>query len=219
MSKYFDPATRGFYTADVHGARQIEVVDPAWTRPTIEVEILPGESAVIAGELVVNDSDETISRFAPDTGVQAPMIVINNPDCRIPPAAVEISDALYRELLDGEQAGQVIAVGQNGHPVLVDRPAPTEAAVEAAVTATLQGRIDDVAKAWGYDNIHTAVGYIDDPYPPFAAEALVLRQYRSDVWQWAIAKRAAIAAGDTPRPQSIEAFLADMPAAPARPGV
>ncbi|GGY07019.1 phage tail assembly chaperone [Paludibacterium paludis] len=43
----------------------------------------------------------------------------------IPSDAVELTDAQYRALLDGQAAGKRIVAGADGKPVLADPPAPT----------------------------------------------------------------------------------------------
>jgi len=48
---------------------------------------------------------------------------------QIPPDAVEISDAVYLALLDGQSAGKVIAADANGHPLLANPPPPTAAEI------------------------------------------------------------------------------------------
>ncbi len=48
-----------------------------------------------------------------------------NPDCKIPPDAVEITAEAHAALLAGQAAGKVIAADALGKPVLQDRPAPT----------------------------------------------------------------------------------------------
>jgi hypothetical protein len=52
---------------------------------------------------------------------------------------------------------------------------------EAAVNA-VQKRIDEQARAWGYDDIKSAATYADDPDAQFAAEGLALRNWRSATW-------------------------------------
>lgn len=49
----------------------------------------------------------------------------------IPSDAVEISQEYYVELLDGQSSGKIIVGNDEGYPVLVDRPGPTPAELEA----------------------------------------------------------------------------------------
>ncbi|EBA2975516.1 tail fiber assembly protein [Salmonella enterica] len=43
-----------------------------------------------------------------------------------PEDAIPVTDNYYRSLLSGQQTGMVIVAGNNGYPVLAERPAPTE---------------------------------------------------------------------------------------------
>ncbi|WP_225760545.1 tail fiber assembly protein [Citrobacter sp. Marseille-Q3906] len=43
-----------------------------------------------------------------------------------PDDAIPVTDNYYRSLLSGQQTGMVIVAGNNGYPVLAERPAPTE---------------------------------------------------------------------------------------------
>ncbi|MBR7704595.1 tail fiber assembly protein [Salmonella enterica] len=43
-----------------------------------------------------------------------------------PDDAIPVSNEDYQALLSGQQAGMVITAGNNGYPVLAERPAPTE---------------------------------------------------------------------------------------------
>lgn len=106
MKTYFSPSTAGFYIDDVHGARKFEIADPAWQRPVID--------------------------GAPDASAQAPKIVVNNPDCKIPVDAVEITPKAHAALLAGQAAGQMIGTDQAGKPALQDRPALPFAQLKAA---------------------------------------------------------------------------------------
>jgi hypothetical protein len=50
---------------------------------------------------------------------------------QIPQNAVEITEAQWQELLDGQSTGKVIAADSNGNPVLQDAPAPTQEQLDA----------------------------------------------------------------------------------------
>lgn len=94
---------------------------------------------------------------------------------------------------------------------------PTQAQIFEMGAAAVQSALDAGARAWGYDDIKTAVGYVGDPYPRFNAEAVALRNWRSAVWVWATAHQEAIVAGTEPVPASAVVFAAGMPALPSRP--
>lgn len=98
-----------------------------------------------------------------------------------------------------------VAQGNTVAPTPVD---PDQARA-AAITA-VQAHIDAQARAWGYDDIYTAVGYADEPADPqFQAEGQALRRWRSLTWRrcWDVAASVA----------SVEELLALLPAPPARP--
>lgn len=44
-----------------------------------------------------------------------------------PDDAIQISNSLYSQLIEGQSGGKIIAVGEDGAPLLVDRPLPTAA--------------------------------------------------------------------------------------------
>lgn len=80
--------------------------------------------------------------------------------------------------------------------------------------APIQDNLDAVAVAWGYVDIRTAVTYLGDPNPQYAAEALTLRDWRSETWTDAYVILNAI---DPENPPLIADVLAQLPPTPARP--
>jgi hypothetical protein len=89
-----------------------------------------------------------------------------------------------------------------------EHAAAEQAQALAAVLSEIQDRADGLAREWGYDDARSACTYLGDPNPRFAAEALAVRDYRSALWSYADANRNAT---------DPAAFLAGLPAAPARP--
>ena len=61
---------------------------------------------------------------ATDMGAVPLTIEIDNPDCKIPMDAVEISQGLHVSLLEGQSSGKVITCDVHGFPLLAD-PEPT----------------------------------------------------------------------------------------------
>lgn len=115
MRTYFSKLTGGFYVDEVHGSRRISILDADWRRPQINVI----------------RSSETISLFAgtdaaevtmPDMTAVQPFVEIDNPDCKIPLDAVEITAEAHAALLAGQATGKAIAADAQGRPVLQDRP-------------------------------------------------------------------------------------------------
>jgi hypothetical protein len=76
----------------------------------------------------------------------------------IPVDAVEISEEYWNELLDGQAIGKMIVANDEGYPVLVDRPGPTTAELEA------------IERSWRNMQIATT-----DP---------VVTRYRDEVERW-----------------------------------
>jgi hypothetical protein len=96
-----------------------------------------------------------------------------------------------------------------------DRPDRAAIARKAYDDATEQ-LLCDRAGAWGYASMERAAGYAASTVPQFAAEAAALIAHRDAVWLAGFAILAAVEAGERPIP-TLAAYLAELPAAPARP--
>lgn len=97
-------------------------------------------------------------------------------------------------------------------------PGPTPEQVLATLTAVVQEHVDAPAQAWEYDNANSCVGYLDDEDPQIAAEAAVVKTFRSRCWVKSRAVRAEVLAGTRPVPTKLE-LIAELPAIPARPTI
>lgn len=123
---YYSPQTGGFYNREIHGHPTLSVPDPAWQRPVVSITLQPGESFPTATGALTNESEATLELEAvEDWRIAHPLIEIANPDYRIPADAVEISPETHAALLAGQSAGQRIVPGADGHPILIDPPAPS----------------------------------------------------------------------------------------------
>jgi len=133
-SMFASKSARGFYDTEIHGCRLTMIPDPAWIRPKMDIVVQPGESLQVGDELMTNTGVEPITcRDVPDMSAIPDMLEVANPDCLIPEDAVEIPAWFHAELLAGQSEGKVIAWGDDGYPVLVDAPPPSDeelAAVE-----------------------------------------------------------------------------------------
>lgn len=129
-----------------------------------------------------------------------------NPDCMIPPEAVEITDEQWAEFL----ANPGRRKWEGGVVVPYEPPAPP--VTQADYSAAIQAHLDAKARERQYDGIHTAIGYRDDPNPNFAAEAVELFNWRSAVWSFSSAELAKVMAGERPQPTVAE-FMAELEAA------
>lgn len=67
----------------------------------------------------------------------------------IPSDAVEISDEVYEQLLNGNASGKRIIADDFGYPVLADYPAPTYEQALAKLNAAYQADVDAYSKAFG----------------------------------------------------------------------
>lgn len=123
---YYAKSTRGFYTAEFHGAPLIVIQDPAWIRPKTDIVVQPGESVWIGEEPITNTGDEPITLHdVPDMSAIPDTMEVVNPDCLIPADAVGITLERRAELQAGEYAGQIISSDSDGYPVLIDPPPPS----------------------------------------------------------------------------------------------
>lgn len=218
---FYSQTTGGFYSAAFHGARRIFIVDPAWVRPVVQVDFRLGKSSITngeavsneieEGELVSNEIEEIMTVEVPDMTAQPSLIEVDNPDCRIPPDAVEISDEYHAELLSGQQTGKIIAAGEDGYPVLLDPPPPTLEQAIKQYERAVQGHMDAAAKAAGYDDIKTAVTYADEPVVTrFHLEGAAFRAWRSLCWDYCYAQLDAVQAGRRTTP-TVDEFLVELP--------
>lgn len=134
---YYSKSINGFYDQGIHGARRITIADPAWVRPLIDVVLQPGETYdLLNGTVRTNDGDVPITLVGvPDVNAGVPTVEIDNPDCKIPADAVEITDEQHAALLEGQSRGETIRADENGHPVLA---APTPVPFETLKAAELK---------------------------------------------------------------------------------
>lgn len=124
-----------------------------------------------------------------------PEVMVDNPACRIPADAVEITDERHLELLEAQATGKQIAPDAAGAPIAQDSPPPTQAQREAGLRALVQQHLDAQAALLGYQSIAVAVTYADEPaVPAYQAEGLALRAWRS--LAWAACEKALAAKSD-----------------------
>lgn len=128
---------------------------------------------------------------------------------KIPKEAKEITDSQWQSLLESQSKGQIIEADLNGNPIAVDKPTliPT---VEYFNDAT-QNKLDSFAQSWGYDSLISAISYVNSTNTQYKTEAEALIAWRDAVWT----KAYTIEAGTLPA--TVNDFLIQLPAAPARP--
>lgn len=208
MSTFYSAQTGGFYNDGIHGTRLVSVPDPAWARPLIDVVLQPAETY---GD-TYNDGEEAMALGeVPDIHAVHPTIEVPNPDCKLPPDAVEITNEQHAALLAGQSAGQRIVPDENGCPVLADQPPLTADEIKTALSVAVQDHMDAAAKAAGYDDIKSAVTYAEEPaVAKFQAEGLAFRAWRSLVWAACYAVMADVETGARPVPTALE-LIAELP--------
>lgn len=205
---FYSKTTGGFYDEAMHGTRKLFVIVHGWVHPKIEV---PDPEWIVADH---PEGTEVPQLSVPDPDAVPDMVDIDNPDCKIPADAVEISAAEHAALLAAQSAGQIIQADAGGKPIAADPPPPTPEQIEAELGARVQAHLDEAAKARGYDNIFTAVTYADEPaVARFQADGKALRAWRSKVWEMCYQVLAQVQAGKRPVPSAAE-LLAALPPAP-----
>ena len=131
---------------------------------------------------------------------------------KIPAEAAPVSTERHDELLEGERKGHVIVTGEDGAPILRPRPAPSLDVQLKWLIADVQRALDEKAKAYGYDDIKTAVTYAEEPaVTRFQVEGLSFRAWRSAVWEKCYAEIARVEKGERSL-GDVDAFLAALPA-------
>lgn len=106
MAVYYSPAFRGFFHDEIHGPRTLAILDPDW----------------VASE--VDDGADT---------PEHPLIVIDNPDCKLPSDAIEITEQEHADLMAAQSLGHQIVPDADGQPVALapSEPTPEEKAAKA----------------------------------------------------------------------------------------
>jgi len=122
-------------------------------------------------------------------------------------SAIEITDEQWQTCLSSGKMWQVI----NGELLILG---PTREQTVSYLSGSVTVAINQISEEWGYDNIQTAVSYINSSNAQFAAEAQALLSWRDQVWTWAIEEFKNVMA-EIP----LADFLASMPPAPAKPTV
>ena len=117
-----------------------------------------------------------------------------------PKTTISQSHWLYAQALEEVETGEAEILSYV-------EPLPTEADYSAAI----QSSLDELAKAEGFDSIHTAVSYADEPsVKSFQDHGIMFREKRSLVWAASYEIMAEVKAGSRAMP-TIDELLAELP--------
>jgi hypothetical protein len=139
-----------------------------------------------------------------------------------PPTAEQLVSVGYQYLVETEQPtpgpGEQVRAGPHalvdGRWVRVLIVEAIDPQIEARrLAGVIQAHLDAEAQRRQFDSIFTAVTYVDDANPQFAADAAALKAWRSEVWTYAYAVQAAVMSGRRTPPRDAE-LLAELPGAP-----
>lgn len=197
MRIYFSASSTGFYDGALFGNRTHLVPDPDWIRPTVEVLLQPGEEALVDGETLFNDRDQPLPLLIPDMSIEAPLVEVANPDCKLPGDAVEITAAQRDELLAGVSQFRRIAADDSGYPILLDLPGPNA----AEQLQRLLDTVDDAADRARYAVAGAPLRAVEYDRARLEAEQYAAAGYQGDVppmvAAWAINGRPPQQAADS----------------------
>lgn len=134
------------------------------------------------------------------------------------PGGIAITDEQYQQALDGQIAGlhvQIINgeffVGALPEPEPEPLPEPEPHEIVAMFRDSIQLKLDEQARRYGYDSIASAVTYAEEPaVPKFQAEGQAFRTWRSLVWAYGYEQLALVESGQRPAP-TIPEFIAELP--------
>jgi len=129
----------------------------------------------------------------------------------IPADAIKLTDDQYDQLIGARAQGKALDVTDSGQIIALDPPSPTKDDLIAQYESAIQVQLDLVAKSWGYASIVAGISYMNSTNARYKADAEALNAWRDSVW----AEAYTIEQGTLP--ESAEAFVAMLPAAPTKP--
>lgn len=140
MTIYYSPANNSFFDDAVHGTRTVFVEDEAAQKAlltlisqdegrlhgALDVTVDEEEKRPLNDKLVMLAEERRLALLNP------PMMEIDNPECRLPADAVEISAERHAELMAAQADGKTWRAGADGLPEIVERVRPVEEVLAAA---------------------------------------------------------------------------------------
>lgn len=67
----------------------------------------------------------TLTLNAPSDDDADTLVEIPNPDCKLPPDAIPVETATYKQALAAREQGKQVVAGDDGQPLIIDPPAET----------------------------------------------------------------------------------------------
>lgn len=166
-----------YYHDAVHGPRRLSIPDPDYVRRQIpdpnhvprKVEVL-----LVDGSTALIDDPSDVAPLIDDPTDHPPLIDGGpNLDTRIPPTAVEITDAQYRELLDNQGLRKVVLAADGAVSIEAYTPPPPS-------PEEVRSRIAPIS-AWQARKALTAAGLRQQIEDAIAIAPLDVR----DAWEYA----------------------------------
>lgn len=122
----------------------------------------------------------------------------------------EIPQTAY-QTPDGVQVVDSVEVVPDSWVAFTPDPAPDAQQLITMFRDSIQLKLDEQARQYGYDSIASAVTYADEPaVPKFQAEGQAFRAWRSLVWAYGYEQLALVESGQRPAP-TIPEFIAELP--------
>lgn len=129
----------------------------------------------------------------------------------MPSDAVEISEEIYLDLLEGQATGQRIVADAQGYPGLAPQLPPTFEQIRARLVVEIQQRLDTFARTRNYDGILSACTYAQSTVPAFLADGLYAVAARDATWSAAYAILAEVQAETRVAPTVLAEIEAELP--------
>src|SRR5450830_361197 len=193
MGIYYHKKVGGFFMDRMHGPRFIEVDDPTWTAPLIEVDD-PGADPDVSTKPKI----KVIDPLAYPNKVS-----VANPQCTLPPEdeLVVISEETYLGLLEGQGQGLLISSDDNGVPFLA-KPAPLSKDEQEVKERTWRDRA--LSATDGLVARHRDEIEMDMPLTISSADYKELQLYRNALRGWPLDSKFPDAAS---RPTTPNCFV------------
>lgn len=140
MSRYYSPTSNSFFDDAVHGTRTVFVEDEKAQKAALiaiskREEKLHDTAEDAFDEDAKNALESQLRAVAEERRLallNPPMIEVDNPECRLPADAVEISDERHAELMQAQADGKTFRPGSDGLPEIAERVRPVEEIIAAA---------------------------------------------------------------------------------------